>query len=377
MLTFPEVLMFAKEFMVPLLTTAFGGGIASISGLIPRAGPGRAAWIALRSRFAFKPVPESLRTEEVKALKEKLAIKNSEQSYLVITGEKGVGKSCLIATATSKTPGVINIEVAPGTKTDDIVKSALQALTKSNLFPPFASAKRVVFWHRLFTFGRSPIIVMNALERKIGHEYADMAGAVRTLVDNYKLRVIVDSSPNSLDETVLRTKRETVLNVKPMTRAMIWKLGQFHDLFKYIKEAGLDDVVFAVLGGNPADYGKLWRETQAALMNGQNAREVIGNYLCSVIYSAIDLFSDSSVEKEIIKLFDKKNNYIPVELLTANGLVRPTPDKIFRKVKKNRARILIPASNAVGIVLRHKLVIEPTLEELEELIKSENHGFDN
>ena len=380
MLTFPEVLMLAKEFMVPLLTAAASGTIVSISGIIPRAGPGRAAWIALRSRFAFKPDPESLRTEEVKALKAKLAIKNSGQNYLVITGEKGVGKSCLVETATSKTPGVINIEVAPGTNTDDIVMSALKALTKSNFFLPYGSAKRVVFWHRLFTFGRSPIIVLNALERKIGHQYADMAGAVRTLVDKYRLRVIVDGSPNSLDETILRIEREIVVEIEPMTKEMIWKLDQFQDLFKFIKEAGLDDVVFAVLGGNPSKYEKLWETTESALKNGQNARDVIGNFLLNVIRSAVRIIRNSVITypkvKKIIKLFDKKKNYVPTKLLEKYHLKRPTSEKVFREVPIINDWFLIPASNAIGLVLRHNLSASPTLEKLEELIKSEDLEID-
>jgi Cdc6-like AAA superfamily ATPase len=59
------------------------------------------------SRFAFKPVPESLRTTEVKFLKTKLAEKDFGQGYVVVTGGKGVGKTCLLKTVTSKTPGVI------------------------------------------------------------------------------------------------------------------------------------------------------------------------------------------------------------------------------------------------------------------------------
>jgi hypothetical protein len=56
---------------------------------------------------------------------------------------------------------------------------------------------------------------------KIGQEYASLTGAVRTLVDDYKLRVIVDGSPNSLDESLLNTDRAHVIEIKPMTKDMI------------------------------------------------------------------------------------------------------------------------------------------------------------
>ncbi len=97
--TFIELFTVFKEFL-PLITA--GGALASALGLAPRVGPGRAAWIALRSRFARKPVPESLRSAEIKRLKSVLADKDPRQAYLVVTGEKGVGKSCLLSTVTRR-----------------------------------------------------------------------------------------------------------------------------------------------------------------------------------------------------------------------------------------------------------------------------------
>jgi Cdc6-like AAA superfamily ATPase len=59
--------------------------------------------MALRSRFAFKPNLESLHSAEIKLLRSMIAKKDIGQSYLVVTGEKGVGKTCLLNTVTSKT----------------------------------------------------------------------------------------------------------------------------------------------------------------------------------------------------------------------------------------------------------------------------------
>ena len=49
-------------------------------------------------------------------------------------------------------------------------------------------------------------------------------------------------------------------------------MEQVKDLFKYIKEAGLDDIVFAVLGGIPFKYEKLWYSNKFDLQDGQNPR---------------------------------------------------------------------------------------------------------
>ena len=278
MVTFYETFSIIKEFL-PLLTA--GGVAVSAAGFIPRMGPGRAVWIALRSRFAFKPVPESLRLAEIDLLKSKLAYKNLRQGYLVVTGEKGIGKTCLLETVTSKTAGVIFVTAYPKDDEDTIIKKTLQRLTRIHFdfVPLFYSTRRVVFWYRLFTLGRSPIIVINATERKVGQEYACLTGAVRTLVDEYKLRVVVDSSPNSLDESLLRTLRQSVIDIKAMTKEMIWQIKQLQDLFEYVKEADLDDTVFAVLGGIPARYEELWRNAKTDLMNGQDPRRVIGAHL--------------------------------------------------------------------------------------------------
>jgi GTPase SAR1 family protein len=162
---------------------------------------------------------------------------------LVVTGEKGVGKTCLLNTVTSKTAGVIKVKAQPKDDENTIIKNTLLNLTNPpfKFMDPFKSAPKVVFWYRLFNFGRSPIIVINSAERKVGQEYAGLTDAVRTLVDDYKLRVVVDGSPNSLDETLLRTKRQSIIDIKPMSREMIWQIEQLQDLFKYVKEADLDD----------------------------------------------------------------------------------------------------------------------------------------
>ncbi|KAI3639484.1 hypothetical protein MIR68_002499 [Amoeboaphelidium protococcarum] len=208
--------------LLPLVTIG-GTVVFAAAGLIPRVGPGRAAWIALRSRFAFKPVPESIRKAEIEYLRSRLVRKDYDERYLVVTGEKGVGKSCLLRTATSKLPGVITLQAQPNHTQDDIVNNTLLELTRIQLdfFCPMGSAKRVIFWHRLFTFGSPPIVVINATEREPGDRYAGLTGAVRTLADEYKLRVIVDGLPNSLSDSFLRTGRQRVCVVKPMSWDMI------------------------------------------------------------------------------------------------------------------------------------------------------------
>ena len=370
--TMDEVFSVFKEFL-PLITA--GGTFVSAVGLVPRIGPGRAVWIALRSRFAFKPNPESLRFAEIKLLRSMIADKDFGQSYLVITGDKGVGKTCLLNTVTSKAAGVIKVKALPSDNERTIIKNTLQELANPlfKFMNPLKSAPRVIFWYRLFTLGRSPMVVINAAERKVGQDYAGLTGAVRTLVDDYNLRVVVDGSPNSLDETLLRTKRQSVFDIKPMTKEVVWQIGQLQDLFKYAKEAGLEDSMLAVLGGIPADYEEIWRNSKFDLQAGRDAKEVIGAHLCAAISAAIKLVEDSCGNDgpaiaKLMKLFQETSIFTKSTLVT-NKLQRPTPDKVFREVERNGVFVLIPASNAIGIVLQHGLSKKPSLTELEELLK--------
>ena len=165
-----DILEFVKTvWPIVVPTTA----ILSLTGLVPRIGPGRAVWIAFRSRVASKRLPESIRDVELRQIRKSISEKNFGQGYLVITGDKGVGKSCLLSTSTNNTCGIINVKVPPGKSGDDfIIRASLQSLVNMpfDFIPPYDSARRVIFWYQLFSFGNTPTIIINATERKIGQE---------------------------------------------------------------------------------------------------------------------------------------------------------------------------------------------------------------
>jgi hypothetical protein len=368
-----DILEFAKTIWPIVVPTT---ALLSLTGLVPRIGPGRAVWIAFRSRFAPKKLPESIRDVELRQIRKSISQKNFGQGYLVVTGDKGIGKSCLLSTCTNKTCGIINIEVQPGDKEKDIIRASLQSLVNMpfDFIPPYDSARRVVFWYQIFSFGNTPTIIINATERKLGQESASLTGAVRTLVDKYKLRVIVDGSPNSLDESLLNTERALILDVKPMTKEMIWSLPQLQEFLSIVnKTDNLADIVWAVLGGIPARYEKVWKKFEFLRTSNDSvdAKQFIGELLCDEVYDAIKIVRDAKNKSsmiEIIDLFDKGKNGIISEQLTAMKLIRSTPDKVFHEIKKDKVSMLVPASNAIGIVLRHNLSKEPTLDTLEKLV---------
>ncbi len=135
----------------------------------------------------------------------------------------------------------------------------------------------------------------------------------------------------------------------------------------------MNDTVFAVLGGFPARYDALWNNVKAKLQNGQDARETIGRHLCAEIFAAIEIIQDSCGYDEervstLMKIFQQAV-FFQKSTLVANGVERPSPDEVFCEGTQDRVDVLIPASNAIGIVLRHGLKKEPSLDELEELLK--------
>jgi hypothetical protein len=113
--------------------------------------------------------------------------------YIVVFGQKGAGKSCLVKSATSRTCGIVSIEISSTKEADEIVGMALRELTNFRIpfMSPATSASRVAWWYSKFS-SRPPLVVMNAIERKTGAPFANISAAVRILTDKYGLRVIVD-----------------------------------------------------------------------------------------------------------------------------------------------------------------------------------------
>ncbi|KAI9341955.1 hypothetical protein BDR26DRAFT_836684 [Obelidium mucronatum] len=352
-------------------------GAASFAQVVPRIGPVRAGWVAVRSRFLQSRPIQSVRTTELNLLRKDISRKTWGQKYIVVTGEKGVGKSCLIDSAVYKTCGVIRVTAQPGHSQDKIIESALRGLTglRSSFWDLMSNSKRVVFWYKVFTFGRTPIVVVSVTERKKDDQCAGVAAAVRTLTDDLHLRVIVDSSPNSIDESVTQTNRGRVRCIDSMDRQMIESLPQFSCLIVVATRNLIGNVLWGVLGGNPSKYQKLWDELEMQLDKEPNLpleRQVIGRLLCDEVSAAIDLVRTAKKNhphmKKTIELFDQEKNQIEDELLEKKGLQQPAVDKVFRKVERNGIYVLIPSSNAVGIVLRYSITRRPSLEELTMLI---------
>jgi hypothetical protein len=361
--------------VAPFLTLVGTVAVPTLVGV--RLGPGRALTLAFRSRFfgvsGLRRMPDSVRAGDVAVLRQLLSTL-ADDAYIVVRGSKGVGKSCMVATATRSMPSVVAMTVAPGTSQEEIVVKGLAAITRDSQrwIKPLPNAERVLFWHNLFV--KRPILVMNVSERPATGKYAETTGAVRELTA-IGIRVIVDASDNSLEKETIATERQLLIELDTMTRDVAMSILHFKTTFAQLEEAeaGLADVVWRLVGGNPA---RLQRLESALRVAGEGGTAVaVGKFLGDVLADAISrrntmLAANAGLEN-IIDLF-KTQDEVSEHVLTDKHLTLPSPCKVLRALKrKNEGVVLVPADACMAFVLRHDLKKPPSMEQLKQMVSSE------
>ena len=124
---FANVLTILAEFKTLIGVGATSFSLIAGTGFAPRVGPMRAFVLALRSKFRASANPFTNRDSELKRLRSLMGVTVnlckvvSRQQYVVVFGHNGFGKSCLVNSATSRTCGVVRIEVDSSEKADGIV----------------------------------------------------------------------------------------------------------------------------------------------------------------------------------------------------------------------------------------------------------------
>lgn len=377
------------SFLEPLVHIAsIGASIATIlapavafsTGLVPRIGPMRAVALALRSRFASAD-RVSLRHADIMALKSSMAvIENSASSYIVVRGPKGVGKTCLIDTVLQRTCGVVYVQVGCDHSEKDVFNDALCAIARvrtSFFVDPLASARRVIFFYSLF-LGR-PTVVLQIAERPENKDFASVTGPVRQLV-KMGLRVILDTSDNSLTPGVLTTERQMVLEIEPMPRTILESIPTLAALHTQLKDAGLDDIVWCILGGSPAAYERLDMALAVARISNSDMQAQLTSFLQKKLIDAIHQRVVFSKYPELVPLIlrFKTEAFVPEKSVQTDILaMRPTPDKVLRTVTRDGEAVLVPSDAAMALVLHHDLEKAPSLEGLRSLVLLSGTGNPN
>ena len=268
--------------------------------------------------------------------------------------------------------GVVVVRVGAGKSLDDILAATWRAVTRSQMSASYdhtPSAQRVLFFHKLLF--RVPVtVVLQAAERRNGQDYADIAAACRCIVAAGDVRVIVDSSPNSLDESARRTKRERMVQVEPMPRELVERLSGMKALHAALAAAGLADVVWAVLGGYPVDYMGLRRYWEESSYSKEIA-PIVEAFVQAQLVAAISQRDEFLAADEHLKpLYEEFTaiDAVPAAKLVTMKLVRPSPDKVLRVLVRAGEPVLVPATPAMALVLRHKLAKAPPLAAIQVLV---------
>ena len=342
---------------------------AALAGLAPRIGPLRAVVLALSSRFS-RAQDQSQRAAELRALRSTLSATQRDQ-YVVVSGPKGVGKTCLVDTALQFSFGVVSVRVAAGAAEKDILADAFKAVSRStfSFLDHSASARRVLWWHH-FLFRVPATVVLRASERKATQQYADIDSAARSLAHDFGARVLVDASNNSLPDAATATKREDVLELESMPRSLLEELPELQPLLGALEAAGLADVAWMLIGGNPADYKGLLRKWDAR--EREDIALVVAAFVQNLVGKALDnVHSAIAGNKRLEGLFAqfRTTDEVPSAFLASNELVRPSLDKVLRVVlqrhrDRSGQRVLVPADAATAFVLRSGVSAVPFFEEL-------------
>ena len=244
-----------------------------------------------------------------------------------------------------------------------------------NLYDLSKNAHRVLWWYSIFFF-KPPILVISVPERQSGHQYADVTSAVRSLVDEYHLRIIVDGSPNSIPPELLTTNRERVITFEAMPRELLESISEFQEFIHFLKSNGLNDGVWNVLGGNPAKYmdlEELFKSRVTILSKSDTATDVIIEEvkarIQSLLISALNdiVLNSSSNTKEIIKIFrEKKVSRLPKSELESRGYLVDYPNKVFCEVQRKDGKFVEPSTSAVALIINENIQDDPGVCALTE-----------
>jgi hypothetical protein len=354
------------------------GGLAMATGRVPRAGPGRAFVIAVSSFLRPARRPFSWNTESLARLNNHLAVRDWGSEYIVVIGPKGVGKTCLINTALNNRAGIIRVEASSGQTVPEIRENVMRAVTNlsnriQNAEPSF---RRVVWWYPFFACGNRPVVVLNLAERSHAEEYAHVTGAVRVLAEEFKLRVIVDASPNAIEAALLKTNRCIEVNVDPMPETVIQSVPEFTEVQRWLQEANLLETVMELFNGYPVYWNKLVNAGNvggwAALDPDRRKQELESTIFTMYKKEVSELERFAHDDKDLLSvadLFFKNNNKLPFVGLGTHGLRRPRPDKTFRLVEDESTGglLLEPANPMLYYILKYGRGKYLTMENLKHL----------
>ena len=154
-----------------------------------------------------------------------------------------------------------------------------------------------------------------------------------------------------------------------MSRDVVMDILLFKELFDKLDKVGAADVVWRLVGGNPAELEKL-----DSALTGSNVDvvEATGKFLGRALAETISRHTNmraANPEFEAITELFKTQDEVPKTLLEEKRLTLPSPCKVLRQVKRDDNEVvLVPADAYMAFVLRHDLKKPPPIEELKKMV---------
>jgi seryl-tRNA synthetase len=108
--------------------------------------------------------------------------------------------------------------------------------------------------------------------------------------------------------------------------------------------------------------------------NDRTIESAVEELLKLHIIEAISIVSKSkknSDAQKIINLFDKTKKFVLASQVYEKELDRKSTTDILRLATINHEHVLIPKTNAIGVVLRHNLRKPPSLKEWISMLKND------
>ena len=342
--------------------------ILKISGV--RVGPGRALVLGMKSvLFPSSNIP-SVRVNLVKKIWESV-VNLAPDMFVVVSGQKGIGKTVAISTALRNKCGVVEVNVTAGDSADVIVVKSLKAIANlqyDSFISPHYSGRRVLLYYGWMFWSR-PILVLNAKERELNEPHAKISDAARTLAYDYKLRVIVDGSDNTLPDSLFATKRGKLISVDEMTKEVLEDIPELQCFIEMLRNEKLDEIVYHIVGGVPADYNLLIDETKG--LDGEDFQCAVDVFLKTLQGKAIVLRGEAKLSHpgigEIYKLFLKTNS-LPRSDKLVRSIKLPSPDKTLRSVIIGNVLHLIPSTKAMAYILNNGCEEIHTVAQIREIL---------
>ena len=152
-----------------------------------------------------------------------------------------------------------------------------------------------------------------------------------------------------------------------MPRALLFSLPEHAALHALLRTAGLEDVVWAVLGGVPAHYTALHDKLRRAAP--KDTTGLVERYLDDQLRFAISRLNGLEPHSSLMPVLDDFRLADEVAESRLRDVVSPALNMVLRSVvsQGGKATVYVPADSAMALVLRHRFKVVPALGELQAL----------